>query len=124
MKFKKYITEVTRITLKAPIKKKINKELINLTTPKHKTQYFREIPLQDIFDILKKYSVISLQEDNTPWSGFLTGRSAQTYFNIAPIDSEYKNNGYSMYTPYTNAKLALSWYKMESGNYEITTYIT
>jgi len=125
MKFKEYITEAARVTLKTPIKKKINKELINLTTPKNKTQYFRAIPLQDIWDILKKYNIVVLQEDGTKWDGFLTGRSAQTYFDIASIDSEVE--GYSKYrihVPYTNAQLALSWYKMSSGNYEITTYVT
>jgi len=124
MKFNQYINEAARVTLKAPIKKKINRELINLTTPKNRTQYFKAIPLQDIFDILEKYGVIALQEDNTPWDGFLTGRQAQTYFDIASKDSETENNRYKVYVPYTNAKLALSWYKMGSGNYEITTYIT
>lgn len=124
MKFKDYIKESKRFTLKASIKKKINKELINLTTPKHKTQYFAAIPLQPIFDILEKYGVIALQEDGTKWDGFLTGRSAQTYFDIAPINSKYVDGRLTFYTPFTNASLALSWYKMPSGNYEINTYIT
>jgi len=123
MKLKEYLNEA-RVTLKAPIKKKINKELINLTTPKHKTQYFRAIPLQPIFDILKKYGVIVLQEDNTQWDGFLTGREAQTYFNIAPVESETESNRFKVYVPYDNAMLSLSWYKMTSGNYEVITYIT
>ena len=124
MKLKRYLNEA-RVTLKAPIKKKINKELINLTTPKHKTQYFREIPLQDIWNILKKYGVVVLQEDGTKWDGFLTGRSAQTYFDIAPVNSEVEGHSkYRIHIPYTNAKLALSWHKMSSGNYEVITYIT
>lgn len=124
MKFNQYINEA-RITLKAPIKKKINKELINLTTPKNKTIYFRQIPLQDIWSILRKYGVIVLQEDGTKWDGFLVGRQAQTYFDIAPIDSEIEGHSkYRIHVPYDNARLALSWYKMTSGNYEVTTYIT
>ena len=125
MKLKQYLNEAKRLILKAPIKKKINKELINLTTPKGKTFYFRQIPLQDIWAILEKYGIVVLQEDGTKWDGFLTGRSAQVYFDIAPIDSEIE--GYSKYrihVPYTNANLALSWYKMSSGNYEINTYVT
>jgi hypothetical protein len=105
--------------LKANIKKKINKDIINLTTPKNKTQYFDKIPLQTIFDILSKYGVIALQEDNTPWDGFLVGKSATVDFPLAPIDSKEGD----MYTPFGNASLRLQWYKMPSGRYEITAYI-
>jgi len=124
MKLKQYLKEAKKLTLKAPIKKKINKELINLTTPKNKTQYFREIPLQTIFDILKKYHIVALQEDNTPWDGFLTGSSVQTYFDLAPEESRYKSGTLEIYIPFSNANLALSWHKMPSGNYEVITYVT
>ena len=116
------IEVVKRVTLNASVKKKINKDIRNLTTPKNKTRYFDAIPLQDIFNILSKYGVVVLQEDNTPWDGFLTGKSATVDFTIAPTDSEYGDT-LKTYTPYTNASLRLQWYKMQSGRYEITTYI-
>jgi hypothetical protein len=113
------ISEAKGPTLKANIKKKLNKEIINLTTPKNKTQYFDKIPLQPIFDILSKQGVVALQEDNTEWSGFLTGRSATVDFPLAPVDSKDGD----MYTPFGNASLRFQWYKMQSGRYEITSYI-
>lgn len=116
----KYIIEAKKVILNAGIKKKTNTAIRNLTTPKNKTAYFDKIPLQPVFDILKKFDIITLQEDNTPWDGFLTGRSATIDFDIAPISSKDENN---RYTPYTNATLRFQWYKMPSGRYEITSYI-
>jgi hypothetical protein len=113
------ISEARGSTLPANIKKKINKDITNLTTPKNKTQYFDKIPLQTIFDILSKHGVIALQEDNTPWDGFLVGKSATVDFPLARIMSKEGD----MYTPFTNASLRLQWHKMQSGRYEITSYI-
>jgi hypothetical protein len=119
-KIDKYLVEaVNKTILKANIKKRINKDITNLTTPKNKTKYFDKIPLQPIFDILKKYNIVVLQEDNTEWDGFLVGRSETVDFVLAPSDSKENN----MYTPFTNASLRLQWYKMESGRYEITSYV-
>ena len=118
MKFREWIDE-SKVTIKANIRNKINKELSNLTSPNNKTQYFNRIPLKDISDILKKYGVIMLQEDNTEWSGFLTGASVTTNFTLAPIDSKSGE----FYTPYTNTSLALQWHKMPSGKYEINCYM-
>ena len=120
MKFKDYIIEAKRMILKANIKKKISKELHNLTTPKNKTVFFKKIPLQDIFDILKKYGIIVLQEDRREWSGLLLGVTGSVYFDVAPIASKDDNDAY---IPFSNAILALQWYKLSSGKYEITTYM-
>jgi hypothetical protein len=114
-KIDKYINESKRLTLKSPIKNKLNKMITKIG----KT-YHNNIPLQTIFDILDNHDIIVLQEDLTEWSGFLTGNDAQVYFNIAPKSSFDGKK----YQPYTNAMLALSYYKMTSGNYEIVAYIT
>lgn len=103
--------------LVAGIKSKINRQLIDLTTPGNRTRYFDKIPLRDIMDILTRNGVIMLQEDNTPWSGFLVGDDAEDSFTLAPITSD------PQYVPFTNAVLRLSWHKMPSGRYEIVTYV-
>ena len=115
----KLLIEAKRITLNSSIKKKINKDITNLTTPKNKTKFFDKIPLQTIFDILLKYNIVALQEDFTKWDGFLTGASATVDFDIAPISTKEG----MVYQPFTNASLRLQWYKMETGRYEITAYI-
>ena len=119
MKFKEYITEAKRLTLKAPIKKKMNNEIRKITTPKNKTVYFKAIPLQPIVDVLEKYGATILQEDNTEWDGFLLGAAGTINFIMAPLDSKEG----MFYTPYSNTRLNLQWYKMQSGKYEINCYV-
>ena len=75
--------------------------------------YFDAIPLEEIFDALKRHGVTVIQEDGTSWSGILSGRDSSAYFDLA-YDGRYVKN----------AMLALSWYRMPSGRYEVTGYIT
>lgn len=122
--------------LNSNIRKQINTDLYNLITPEHKTTYFEAIPLQDIFDILQNYNIVVLQEDNTIWSGLLLGDEASATFPIAyksPIDpnlfigegnKDTSDDNLIQYDPIVNSELYLYWYKMESGRYEINTYIT
>lgn len=114
------LNEAKKEILSSSLKNKINKSLIDLTTPKHKTVYFKEIPIKEISNILKKFDIVILQEDNTKWSGFLVGESSYTTFDIANIKSEINN----VYKPISNVLLVLQWHKMSSGKYEINTYIS
>ena len=83
--------------------------------------YFDAIPLQKIFDILKKYDIIALQEDKTPWDGFLMGRESSTTF---PVAYEASKDEDEFYEPIGNAQLYLYWYRMEESNrYEINSYM-
>ena len=104
--------------LNAPIRKKINRELTALPN------YHEGIPLEIIEEILKKYNLLLLQEDYTPWSGFITGREGQADFTLGYFDTAYEQNGLTAYTPIENAALIMTWYKMQSGKYEIVTYIS
>ena len=120
MKLKTYLTEAKIKNLTRPVVKKINKEVHKIM----KKTYFKEIPLQPLFDILKKFNVIVIQEDFTPWSGILTGgvkETEQIYFTLAWNEKD-ERNFYSQVIP--DAKLALSYYKMPSGKYEVISYVT
>jgi len=88
--------------------------------------YHTEIPLQSIFDICRKENVIAIQEDGTPWSGFLTGgaecgsekaknQNAKFDLAIQGVDGEY--------VPAENM-IILNWCKMQSGKYEIVCYVS
>jgi len=117
-------------------RKTINTGIHNIISPEYKTMYFEQIPLQDIVDVLKNYNIIILQEDNTPWSGMLLGDEASGIFPLAyktPIepsvflgteDESEVDESNKQYEPIKNAELYLYWYKMESGRYEINSYIT
>ena len=88
--------------------------------------YHDQIPLNDIFNILSQNNIQAVQEDGTPWTGFLMGNaecgsdeaaSQRVHFDLA-FRSE---NGL---VPITNASLFLSWCTMQSGKYEINAYVT
>jgi len=116
-----------RNSLSQSVRKRINNEIHDLTT----NTYFREIPLGDISEILEKYDVLLLQEDFMPWSGFLMGTDEQVNFTLGDKNQIKDNYGKDSrgedmlaYEPFTNAMLAMSWYKMGSGKYEIVAYIS
>lgn len=69
--------------------------------------YFDEIPLPGIFQIVKIFAGQVVQEDGTPWSGFLCGAAGSARFNV---------EGYRFH-------LMVSWYLMGSGRYEICAYV-
>lgn len=71
--------------------------------------YYESIPLEEINNILKSEGTQILQEDGTPFSGFLCGDSSYCTFDLEGI---------------SNAVLVLSWYKMVSGRWEINAYIS
>lgn len=106
--------------INAPLKSKINKSLRRVLAP----TYFKSIPLDDIFEVLYEFGIIPLMEDNTHWDGFLLGRDSNTIFTLAYKSTEQEKDGYKFYEPVINAGLSLSWYKMESGKYEVLGYIS
>jgi len=66
-----------------------------------------------------------------PWSGFLMGTDEQVNFTLGDKNQIKDNYGKDSrgedmlaYEPFTNAMLAMSWYKMGSGKYEIVAYIS
>jgi len=113
------INSVKSPKIKSGVRSKINREIGNLISPKNQTKYFDKVPLKDLFNILDKYGVVPLQEDNREWSGFLTGREGKASFDLAPKDSKVDDT----YTPYPNTVMRMTWYKMPSGKYEIVCYL-
>jgi len=109
-----------KLKMNTGVKNKINKEIGALITPKNKTRYFKEVPLQELFNILDHYGIVPLQEDNTEWSGILTGREGRAFLRLAPKDTKEDKT----YTRYTNAGMLITWYKIGSGKYEIVCYIS
>lgn len=119
MRFSNYLNEKTK-ALKANVKKKINKEISKLLEP----TYFRKIPLEDIFNILDKYGVVVLQEDQTEWSGLLAGGvkdTEQVSFDLGWKESKDSDGRYEVIP---RANLVLTYYKMpRSGKYEVVSYV-
>jgi|WetSurSiteA1Bulk_404760.scaffolds.fasta_scaffold26415_2 hypothetical protein len=85
-------------------KRHMNTKLSNLT----RNVYFDEIPLDEIFAILRAEGTFAMQEDGTEWNGLLCGADGNCIFAL--FGSRYGMN--------------LSWHKMElSGRYEIVAYV-
>tara|TARA_Y100000310_G_C20506196_1_gene726536 strand:+ start:549 stop:923 length:375 start_codon:yes stop_codon:yes gene_type:complete len=107
--------------LRANNKSKLNNAISALTQG-----YHDEIPLGGIFDVLKESGVIPVQEDGTEWSGMLVGGaecgSDETRNQVANIDLAVQGDGGLV--PIPNASLYLSWCKMQSGRYEVVSYVS
>ena len=87
----------------------LSKDLSTLTT----NRYFDSIPLKDIFRNASNHGYEAVDEDGQSWEGILTGREGRTIIDLKNKLSGKIDNG-----------IALSWYKMDSGKYEITAYAT
>jgi hypothetical protein len=98
---------------------KNTRTLINTKLQQLCKTYYSEIPLDDIFDILKRSYIEVIDEEGSPWSGFLTGRDGKTTFELAMLDT--KSN---KYLPIEDSVLWMSWYKTQSGNYEVNCYLS
>ena len=98
------------VKIKQQLRRKANKALRNVLKP----TYFKDIPLDEIFDALNKSAdLIVIDEDGEEWSGMLLGNDSYTTFNLG-----YHGKLVS------NAELWLSWYRMPSGKFEIVGYLT
>lgn len=87
--------------------------------------YHEEIPLGRIFEICQENGVKVLQEDGTPWSGFLVGGaecgSEKANSQIAHFDLAVDRDG--QWNPSNNI-LNMTWCVMPSGKYEIVAYVS
>lgn len=106
--------------LNAPIRSKINREISSLPN------YFNEIPINTIEDILEKYGLVILQEDHTAYQGMFLGAEGRAQIELGYIETANKSDDgeVTFYTPIENAALILTWYKMQSGKYEIVSYVS
>lgn len=96
-------------------RRKIGTVVADVTRP----TYFAAIPLLEIFRPVEDAGFVVLQEDGRKWAGLLCGCEAQVYFSLGCNEDE---DGF--YEEVSNAMLAMSWYQMSSGRYEVLAYIT
>lgn len=104
--------------LKAPERRKISKALYPLTK-----EFHNAIPLKSICDVLEKFDLKLLQEDGTEWAGLLCGRDANATFDIGRIERIDERWTCPVRWDVIKDKLYLSWYKHETGRYEINMYL-
>lgn len=76
-----------------------------------------KIPLNEMFAALKTVGIVAVQEDGTPWSGILAGQQGRANIELAVQGP----GGLSLVD---NADLVLTWYKHETGRYEVVVYVS
>ena len=96
----------------------VNKQIHQITQG-----YHDKIPLQGLFDALKNIGIEAVQEDGTKWTGMLMGgkecghpEAAKQRANIDLVRIQGR-------TPLNNS-LFLTWCKMQSGKYEVVSYVS
>lgn len=117
--FSQFLTEMAQNSIKQGVRNKMGEEIGKITRGYHDS-----IPFQQIQKVIEKYGYQLVQEDGTPWSGFLLGGkecgSMEANNQRASIDIVRKEDKMPM-----NNNLILMWCRMpESGRYEITAYIS
>ena len=102
--------------MKAATRKTINNKLHKLTA----NTYFDAIPLNLMNGVLAEKAMFMADEDGTPWSGFLCGREGRASFAIGYQDHTTTRTGM---VEMDKAALTVTWYKMQSGRYEVVAYV-
>lgn len=74
--------------------------------------YHAEIPLDAMFQMVADAGGRAVQEDGTDWSGILCGEEGHTVIEVKHPETSVK---FGLY---------IGWYKMASGRYEVTAYIS
>jgi hypothetical protein len=82
-------------------------------------RFHDEIPLADLDDILREFGYLLIDEDGTPWAGFLLGADAHATFDIGVLETETDG----LYAKIINTNLWMSWYRFHTGRYEIVAYL-
>ena len=95
--------------MKLTNRKKISKGLCEISS-----RYWCVIPIGPIDDVLREQGYRLINEDFTDFEGFFLGSSSRATLQIAPIGVDKEEN----------RVIVLSWYKMETGRYEINCYIS
>lgn len=95
-------------------KREIARSIMLLTT-----QYYPSALPPELIKIFKSRGYLFLDDDQTEWSGFLTGSHGRATFAIG-ISSPLSDGTY----PLTSSFFNLQWYQMPSGKYELNGYLS
>jgi hypothetical protein len=90
------------------VRDSINKMILPVTRV-----YHDRLPLTDLHRALQSHGVQLVQEDGTPFEAIFCGREGRTTIDTATLDGQAFQNC-----------LVFSWYKMESGRYEVNAYLS
>jgi hypothetical protein len=108
---------VVKLGKNAPLnrrsKRRIDNELHAISQ-----NFYERIPLDQIFEAFEKEEYVLLQEDMTPWEGLLVGREGRARF---PLAGRLETGEWY---PVKDHYLILSWYRHDTGRYEVNAYLS
>lgn len=94
------------------VKFKTVKDIINKYLHELGTRFHQHIPMKDMMDFMEVHGVVPLDEDGSPLTGvILTGRQGRATFPIT-------YHGKPVRPSWT-----LTWYKFDTGRYEVVSYV-
>jgi|TARA_Y100000310_G_scaffold163816_2_gene163623 hypothetical protein len=99
--------------IRSRIKHDLNSELRSFLIPDGKTEYFNNIPLFDIFDIIENMDLVPVDEDGSRWEGMLTGEDGRATIELRDSEDSFES-----------LNLNIQWHKMPTGKYETNAYVS
>lgn len=97
-------------------KKTINRALDKLT----KNTHFRNVPFDEIDDILREEGYLALDNDGSEFEGFFTGDDGKATLDIGIIETESDRG---IFDKVENVMLVVTWHKIDN-LYEIVAYVS
>ncbi len=79
------------------------------------------VPMDEIQKALRAVGIVVVMEDDTEWEGVFLGREGSSLLRLGDLRTYDRET--HRYTKFTNAGLALQWYKLRN-TYEVTGYIS
>jgi hypothetical protein len=117
--FEQYINEMAlNKHIKASVRTKINNEISNIARGFH-----TKIPLSAILNVLETNGYRAIQEDGTPWQGMLIGNAECGTEKAKSQKASIDLVSISDNTPVDNM-LLLMWCTLQSGRYEVVSYVS
>lgn len=99
--------------INAKIRKSLNKNIHNMIK-KNGSCYFDHLPIDKLNECMKKEGFYLMNEDGTKLCAVFCGKDGRAEINF----------GMEEFDIVENSTLQLYWHTMESGNIEITAYIS
>ena len=101
---------------KTTIRNRINREISKMDT------YHNEIPTDEIWEAIENHGGVVIDEAGERWSGLFCGEQGQA--SMAIVFPEITDTWARSNKVTANMFVHISWYKMDSGRYEIVCYVS
>jgi len=96
------------LRIRQAVRMAICERLSDLTSGLHPS-----VPLDEMFEVCRAVGLEAVDEAQEPWSGLLCGREGRASIALLSLD----------FGEVVEEHLQVSWYRLESGRFEVTAYV-